>query len=83
MCRNIKTLHNFAPPATEDEIRDALKEAGLSQTGKSVLYDGRTGEAFDILVLPTTSWPRLQFVAREIATAAAALKPGQVLELPL
>ena len=21
MCRNIKTLHNFDPPATEDEIR--------------------------------------------------------------
>jgi hypothetical protein len=21
VCRNIKTLHNFAPPATEDEIR--------------------------------------------------------------
>ncbi len=21
MCRNIKTLHNFAPPATHDEIR--------------------------------------------------------------
>ena len=21
MCRNIKTLHNFAPPATPDEIR--------------------------------------------------------------
>src|SRR5437868_11994196 len=21
MCRNIKTLHNFLPPATEDEIR--------------------------------------------------------------
>src|ERR1700736_2423925 len=21
MCRNIKTLHNFAPPATNDEIR--------------------------------------------------------------
>ena len=21
MCRNIKTLHNFAPPATQDEIR--------------------------------------------------------------
>lgn len=21
MCRNIRTLHNFAPPATEDEIR--------------------------------------------------------------
>jgi len=23
MCRNIKTLFNFAPPATEDEIRSA------------------------------------------------------------
>ncbi len=21
MCRNIKTLYNFSPPATEDEIR--------------------------------------------------------------
>jgi DNA-directed RNA polymerase subunit beta len=33
--------------ATEEEIRDALKEAGIPTTGKSVLYDGRTGEAFD------------------------------------
>ncbi|MDB5310322.1 MAG: rpoB [Gemmataceae bacterium] len=33
--------------ATEEEIRDALTEAGLSPTGKSVLYDGRTGDAFD------------------------------------
>lgn len=23
MCRNIKTLYNFAPPATEDEVRAA------------------------------------------------------------
>jgi hypothetical protein len=23
MCRNIKVLHNFDPPATEDEVRDA------------------------------------------------------------
>ena len=23
MCRNIKTLYNFEPPATDDEIRDA------------------------------------------------------------
>ncbi len=33
--------------ATEEEIRACLKEAGYSETGKSVLYDGRTGEAFD------------------------------------
>ncbi len=31
--------------ATEEEIRGYLKEAGVSETGKSVLYDGRTGEA--------------------------------------
>jgi hypothetical protein len=23
MCRNIRTLHNFDPPATEEEVRDA------------------------------------------------------------
>jgi hypothetical protein len=23
MCRNIKTLHNFEPPASDEEIRDA------------------------------------------------------------
>lgn len=23
MCRNIRTLHNFEPPATDDEVRDA------------------------------------------------------------
>src|ERR1700686_127229 len=23
MCRNIRTLHNFEPPATEQEVRDA------------------------------------------------------------
>jgi DNA-directed RNA polymerase subunit beta len=33
--------------ATEEEIRKAFKEAGLSETGKSVLYDGRTGERFE------------------------------------
>ncbi|MFM7149915.1 MAG: DNA-directed RNA polymerase subunit beta, partial [Gemmataceae bacterium] len=33
--------------ASEEEIRKALKEAGLPETGKSVLYDGRTGERFE------------------------------------
>ena len=23
MCRNIRTLHNFAPPATQDEVHEA------------------------------------------------------------
>ncbi len=33
--------------ATEEEIRECLKEAGISETGKSYLYDGRTGERFE------------------------------------
>ena len=33
--------------AKEWEIIDTLKKAGLSEDGKIVLYDGRTGEPFD------------------------------------
>ncbi len=32
--------------AKEERIRELLKEAGLSPTAQSILYDGRTGEAF-------------------------------------
>ena len=33
--------------ASEQDIADALKAAGKNPNGKSVLYDGRTGEKFD------------------------------------
>jgi DNA-directed RNA polymerase subunit beta len=33
--------------AHEADINRMLKEAGLSETGQSTLYDGRTGDAFD------------------------------------
>ncbi len=33
--------------ATLDDIKDTLVEAGVSPDGKSILYDGRTGEKFD------------------------------------
>ena len=33
--------------ATPEEIIEALKEAGLDESGKTTLYDGRTGEPFD------------------------------------
>ena len=33
--------------ATEAEIHACLREAGLPEDGKTVLYDGRTGEPFD------------------------------------
>ncbi|HKS10470.1 MAG TPA: DUF2277 domain-containing protein [Pyrinomonadaceae bacterium] len=40
MCRNIKTLHNFAPPATEEEIRASAiqfvrKLSGFTKPSKS------------------------------------------------
>ena len=33
--------------ATDKEIEELLEEAGLRRDGKTILYDGRTGEAFD------------------------------------
>jgi len=46
MCRNIKTLHNFAPPATDDEIRASSlqfvrKLSGFTKPSKA------NEEAFD------------------------------------
>ncbi|MBV8323854.1 MAG: DUF2277 domain-containing protein [Hyphomicrobiales bacterium] len=40
MCRNIKTLHNFEPPATEEEIRASAlqfvrKLSGFTQPSKA------------------------------------------------
>jgi len=49
MCRNIKTLFNFDPPATDDEIRDAAlqfvrKLSGFNAPSKA------NRKAFDIAV---------------------------------
>lgn len=42
---------NVATPvfdgANEEDIFNKLREAGLPDSGKTILYDGRTGEAFD------------------------------------
>ena len=43
-------LHMATPVfdgATENDVFDALEEAGLARDGKAVLYDGRTGEPFE------------------------------------
>jgi len=50
MCRNIKTLFNFDPPATESEIRDASlqfvrKLSGFNTPSKA------NAEAFDRAIL--------------------------------
>ena len=39
-----------------------------------------SGRRLAILVLPTTSWPRLQSHATAIATAVVALRPGELQE---
>ncbi|MEX5212655.1 MAG: DNA-directed RNA polymerase subunit beta [Nitrospiraceae bacterium] len=46
-------LHVASPVfdgASEREIKDLLKKAGLPASGQTVLYDGRTGEKFDSTV---------------------------------
>jgi len=54
LAKNLQDGVPFATPvfdgATEQEIKDMLKLAGLPQSGQIALYDGRTGEAFDRLV---------------------------------
>ena len=59
MCRNIRTLYNFEPPATEDEIRAASlqfvrKVSGFSKPSKV------NEEAFDLAV------ERIAAVTREL-----------------
>ena len=50
MCRNIRTLHNFDPPATPEEVRAAAlqyvrKVSGVQSTSAA------TEEAFEVAVL--------------------------------
>ena len=33
--------------ATWEDIKEEMKEAGIDEDGKTIVYDGRTGEAFD------------------------------------
>ena len=49
MCRNIKTLYNFAPPANEDEIRAAALQYVRKVTGFNKPSQANE-EAFDAAV---------------------------------
>jgi hypothetical protein len=68
MCRNIKTLHNFEPPATEDEIRASAlqfvrKLSGFSRPSRTndaafnPAVDEVTRAAPDLLASLVTSAP--------------------------
>ena len=51
LCRNLRGGVPIATPvfdgATEEEMRELLRLAGLSETGQTTLYDGRTGDPFE------------------------------------
>jgi predicted nuclease of predicted toxin-antitoxin system len=51
-------------------------------TDKNLRYQQNlTGRRLAILILPTTSWPRIQQHLPEVASAVNALKPGDYVEL--
>ena len=53
MCRNIRTLHNFEPPATEDEIRASALQYVRKVSG-STKPSQANAEAFDRAVEAVT-----------------------------
>ena len=88
MCRNIKTLFNFEPPATELEIRDASLQFVRKLSGFSVPSKANA-EAFDRAVeeiaasartliesLVTASEPRDRETVAAEARARSAVRFG-------
>jgi len=86
MCRNIKSLHNFKPPATEEEIRASAiqfvrKLSGFNKPSKANeaafnhAVDEVTRVASDLLnSLVTNSPPRDREVEAAKARARTALR---------
>jgi hypothetical protein len=67
MCRNIRTLHNFAPPASEEEVHDAAlqyvrKISGTTKPSRA------NQEAFDRAVEAVTA-ATSQLLADLVTTA--------------
>ena len=89
MCRNIKTLFNFEPPATELEVRDASLQFVRKLSGFSV--PSRANEAaFDLAVeevaatarrliasLVTSAEPRKREVEADKARARSIARLGE------
>jgi len=67
MCRNIRTLHNFAPPATEEEVRDAALQYVRKISGSNKPSRANE-EAFDRAVEAVTDATRR--LLAELVTAA-------------
>ena len=54
MCRNIRTLHNFEPPATEEEVSDAALQYVRKISGSSK-PSAANADAFDRAVEEITA----------------------------
>lgn len=68
MCRNIKTLANFEPPATEDEIRASALQFVRKLSGTT--RPSRANEAaFDLAVDEVTDSARRLIASLEINAA--------------
>ena len=68
MCRNIRTLHNFSPPATDDEVRAAALQYVRKVSGFT--KSSRANEAaFERAVDAVTAASRQ--LLDELTTAAA------------
>jgi len=88
MCRNIKTLHNFKPPATDEEIRASAlqfvrKLSGFTRPSRAnqAAFDHAvarvTDAAHELLdSLVTTGPPRDRAVEAAKARARAAVRFG-------
>jgi len=89
MCRSIKTLFNFEPPATELEIRDASLQFVRKLSGFSVpsqanqaAFDRAVAQVADsarelIAALVTTAEPRTREVEAAKARARSAERFGR------
>ena len=67
MCRNIRTLHNFEPPATDDEIRASALQYVRKVSG-STKPSQANAEAFDQAVDEVADVPR-RLLDRLVTTA--------------
>lgn len=68
MCRNIRTLHNFEPPATDEEVQAAALQYVRKVSG-SAKPSQANAEAFDVAV-------------EAVATATRELLDGLVTKAP-
>jgi hypothetical protein len=67
MCRNIKTLHHFEPPATEEEVRASALQYVRKLTGMNSPSQVNQ-QAFDAAVDDITSLTLRLFDALEVHT---------------